>query len=154
MNDHEILTNESSSTQQTGPDPVADEARSPALWGDYEEAELLARLRSAGELDAESRALLEAGLADQKDAVRLWFLLSSLEHVPARSIATELVFQALCRLIKSSSPVIRLSAYRWLAGLYRIDLRFENRAKLTLRDCRSHENGPMLKRLEYFLSTC
>ncbi|MFN3163273.1 MAG: hypothetical protein ACE37N_07295 [Pseudohongiellaceae bacterium] len=154
MNDHEILTNESSSTQQTGPDPVADEARSPALWGDYEEAELLARLRSAGELDAESRALLEAGLADQKDAVRLWFLLSSLEHVPARSIATEMVFQALCRLIKSSSPVIRLSAYRWLAGLYRIDLRFENRAKLTLRDCRSHENGPMLKRLEYFLSTC
>lgn len=154
MNDLELLTNESSSLQQIDPDPVTDEVKSPALWGNYEEAELLARLRTAGELDAESRALLEAGLADQKDAVRLWFLLSSLEHVPARSIATDLVFQALCRLIKSSSPVIRLSAYRWLAGLYRIDLRFENRTKLTLRDCRSRENGPMLKRLEYFLSTC
>jgi len=154
MNDQERTTAVSPALNLADASAISDEHKNPALWGDYEEAALLEQLRQTGEADAETRAALQAGLIIEDDPVRLWFLLSCLEHIPARTVATELVFEALARLVSSTSPVIRLSAYRWLAGLYRIDLRFENRAKLKLRDCLATENGVMQQRLEHFLSTC
>lgn len=153
MNDHELNT-ATTCPNQVDPDVVTDEAKNPAQWGEYEEAKLLAQLRTTGELNATSRATLESGLANEKNAVRLWFLMASLEHIPARSVATETVYSALCRLVESTSPVIRLSAYRWLAGLYRIDLRFENRARLMLRDCLAKETGQLQQRIEQLLASC
>lgn len=154
MNDHELETTVSPAMQLVDPEFASDEQRLPSQWGEYCEAQLLERLRLQGELDEDSRISLERGLVSEQNPVRLWFLLASLEHVPERSVATELIFNALCRLTQSSSPLIRLAAYRWLAGIYKYDLRFENRARLTLRDCLSSESGLMLQRLEHLLSIC
>jgi|GEM_PF-5913645 len=118
------------------------------------EAQLLDQLRKDVAVDSEIRARLEDGLKNESDSDRLWFLLASLDHAPQRTVSTELVFTALCRLSESASPVIRLSAYRWLAGLHTIDLRFETRARLKLRDCRETECELIQQRLEYLLSVC
>lgn len=154
MNDRELETTVSPALQLVDPAFAGDEQRLPSQWGDYREAELLERLRLQGELDEDSRSDLEQGLVSEQNPVRLWFLLACLEHLPARSVATELIFNALRRLVQSSSPLIRLAAYRWLAGIYKYDLRFENRARLTMRDCLPTESGLMRQRLEHLLSIC
>ena len=118
------------------------------------EARLLDLLRSNASLDADTKALLEQGIKNETNLKRLWFLLASLEFAPSRTVDTELVFSALCRLLDSDSAVMRFSAYRWLAGLYRIDLRFENRAKLKLRDSLQSERGLMRERVRFLLKTC
>lgn len=123
---------------------------------DSEQAEekLLESLRSNTELDSDTRSTLEQGIANETKLERLWFLLASLEFAPHRTVDTELIFSALCRLLDSNSPLMRFSAYRWLAGLYRIDLRFENRARLKLRDALSLERGLMRERVRMLLKTC
>ena len=110
------------------------------------EAQLLNAMRNNAGIDADTQTLLEQGIENETDLKRLWFLLASLEFAPHKTVDTELVFNALCRLLESDSAVIRFSAYRWLAGLYRIDLRFENRAKLKLRDSLDSERGLMRER--------
>lgn len=115
---------------------------------------LLQQFRHNDRIDPELKASLQDGLRKETDSRKLWFLLSCLEHVPQRTVATEHIYAALCRLAESELPMMRLFAYRWLAGLHRIDLRFENRARLKLRDRLAVETGRMQQRVEYLLGSC
>ena len=154
MNNQELKSTRFPALQLVDTEFEYEHAAQSAATSEQAEAKLLDLMRNNASIDPEARTLLEQGIENETDLKRLWFLLASLEFAPHRTVDTELVFSALCRLLESDSAVMRFSAYRWLAGLYRIDLRFENRAKLKLRDCLDSERGLMQERVRYLLKTC
>lgn len=154
MKTHELKTSRFPTLQLVDAEFAQPETSMPTASNEQVESKLLECLRSNAELDSEARTALEQGIANETELERLWFLLASLEFAPRRTVDTELVFSALCRLLDSNSPLMRFSAYRWLAGLYRIDLRFENRAKLKLRDALVLERGLMQERVRMLLTSC
>ncbi|KGE02974.1 hypothetical protein [Pseudohaliea rubra] len=73
----------------------------------------------------------------------------ALEHLPL-----EERFVALCQLAQAPSVFQRLAAYRWLAGLYLLDLRYEQRAKRIIAAARDREEGLARQRVEQLLRRC
>ena len=63
-------------------------------------------------------------------------------------------FQALCRLAEVESIFQRMAAYRWLADMHRIDLRYETRAKRELRKALDRECGLARARVERLMKLC
>ena len=118
------------------------------------ECELLARVRDNGCLEPDLREQIERQLHSESEPLRLWYLLSCLDFAPPRSSDLEGVFSALCRLATAESVVLRFAAYRWLTGLHRLNLRYENRAKLVLREGLKQEKGRLRQRLEGLLRLC
>ena len=126
----------------------------PLPSADGPEAELLARLRSGEDVDDLDKDWLTARLVVESDPTRLWELLTCVEHLPPRSIDLEAVFNALGRLVEAEAPLLRVAAYRWLAGLHRINMRYEMRAKLVMRDGLDRETGLAHERLRQLLRRC
>jgi hypothetical protein len=63
-------------------------------------------------------------------------------------------FATLCRLAHAPSVFQRLAAYRWLAGLYLLDLRFEQRAKRVIAGALAREEGLARSRVKELLKRC
>jgi len=63
-------------------------------------------------------------------------------------------FVALCQLARAPSVFQRLAAYRWLAGLYLIDLRYEQRAKRVIAGGLKREEGLARERVKHLLKRC
>ncbi|MHA7815371.1 MAG: hypothetical protein ACX93N_02775 [Pseudohaliea sp.] len=63
-------------------------------------------------------------------------------------------FAALCQLARSPSVFQRLAAYRWLAGLYLLDLRYEQRAKRVIARALGREEGLARQRVKQLLRRC
>ncbi len=63
-------------------------------------------------------------------------------------------FVALCQLAQAPSVFQRLAAYRWLAGLHRLDLRYEQRAKRIIAAALGHEEGLARERVKQLLKRC
>jgi hypothetical protein len=63
-------------------------------------------------------------------------------------------FAALCQLAQAPSVFQRLAAYRWLAGLYLLDLRYEQRAKRVIAGALAREEGLALQRVKRLLKRC
>ena len=63
-------------------------------------------------------------------------------------------FAALCRLAHAPSVFQRLAAYRWLAGLYLLDLRYEQRAKRVIAGALAREEGLARSRVKELLKRC
>lgn len=97
---------------------------------------------------------LESRLNAEQDHIRLWYLLSCATLAPLGTVRVDNLFAALKQLMTSDRPHLRFSAYQWLADLHRIDLRFETRAKLALRDALVRERGGLRTRLERILRLC
>ena len=76
-------------------------------------------------------------------------LATTLEALPL-----EARFAALCRLAQAPSVFQRLAAYRWLAGLYLLDLRYEQRAKRVIAAALGREEGLALARVRQLLKRC
>lgn len=125
----------------------------PALFEEdtLKKQELLMQFRVTKRVDDEAMSLLKNGLESEQDPVRLCSLLTCVEIAPPRSVPAELIFSALCRLTEADAPAIRLSAYKWLAEIYRIDLRYENCARLVLRDRLPLESESMQARIKQLL---
>ena len=79
------------------------------------------------------------------------FLLRAEEDLLA---ALEERFVALCQLARAPSVFQRLAAYRWLAGLYLIDLRYEQRAKRVIAGGLKREEGLARERVKHLLKRC
>lgn len=118
------------------------------------EMALMARLRRGGNDDGIDTEWLTARLEEESEPTRLWELLSCVEHLPPRSVDLEPVFEALSRLAIADAPLLRCAAYRWLAGLHRINLRYGMRAKLVMRDGLDRETGLARRRLQHLLTLC
>jgi hypothetical protein len=132
--------------------PAANSPEEAALAEPVQTA--LQRLRSGRAVDAQESKLLESALQEEHDLDRVWLLLSALQMSPPTTISTQTIYSALCRLTEADSPVIRHLAYRGLAGLHRIDLRFENRARLKLGESLKREQGIMHERVKQLLTRC
>jgi hypothetical protein len=63
-------------------------------------------------------------------------------------------FAILCQLARAPSVFQRLAAYRWLAGLYLLDLRYEQRAKRVIAGALAHEEGLARERVKQLLTRC
>jgi hypothetical protein len=63
-------------------------------------------------------------------------------------------FAELCRLSASSCVFQRMAAYRWLANMHRLDLRFETRAKRELRKGLDREQGLARARVRRLMKLC
>ncbi|MEQ8265400.1 hypothetical protein [Pseudohaliea sp.] len=63
-------------------------------------------------------------------------------------------FVALCQLARASSVFQRLAAYRWLAGLHLLDLRYEQRAKRVIAGGLKLEEGLARVRVRELLRRC
>jgi hypothetical protein len=63
-------------------------------------------------------------------------------------------FVALCQLARAPSVFQRLAAYRWLAGLYLLDLRYEQRAKRVIAGGLKLEEGLARVRVRELLRCC
>jgi hypothetical protein len=63
-------------------------------------------------------------------------------------------YVALCQLARSPSVFQRLAAYRWLAGLFLLDLRYEQRAKRVIAGALAHEEGLARERVKQLLTRC
>lgn len=63
-------------------------------------------------------------------------------------------FAALCQLARAPSVFQRLAAYRWLAGLYLLDLRYEQRAKRVIAGALKREEGLARQRVKQLLKRC
>jgi hypothetical protein len=63
-------------------------------------------------------------------------------------------FVALCQLARAPSVFQRLAAYRWLAGLYLVDLRYEQRAKRIIAAALGREEGLARQRVKQLLKRC
>lgn len=63
-------------------------------------------------------------------------------------------FVALCQLARAPSVFQRLAAYRWLAGLYLLDLRYEQRAKRVIAAALGREEGLARQRVKQLLKRC
>ena len=141
------FSNQAVARRRIAPAAKPDRAATP-------ERQLLHTFRSSESVEPELIAGLESSLRREENPDRLWYLLNCLQEVPPRSVDREVIFAALCRLAKADAVLLRCSAYHWLAGLHRIDLRFETRAKLALRDRLSHEQGIARERLQHALRSC
>lgn len=63
-------------------------------------------------------------------------------------------FEALKRLAEAESVFQRMAAYRWLAGMHRLNLRYEMRAKKVLRQGLDREEGLALERVQRLMKLC
>lgn len=99
-------------------------------------------------------ALLEEQLHDKCEPELLYQLLGQVIKLCPREIDLECLFIALCRLVEAGTEIHRSAAYRWLAELHRLDLRYENRAKLIMRGGLEREIGLARRRLEAMLRRC
>ena len=70
------------------------------------------------------------------------------------SLALEERFAILCQLARAPSVFQRLAAYRWLAGLYLLDLRYEQRAKRVIAEGLKREEGLARERVKRLLKQC
>ena len=99
-------------------------------------------------------AQLERELLEEQSFDRLAELLSRVDCFPPKSVALNNIFYAAKKLTRADSELLRFAAYRRLAGLHRVDFRFENKARLILRDCLVNESGFARKQLESLVKTC
>ena len=97
---------------------------------------------------------LERELLEEQSFDRLAELLTRVDSFPPKSVALNNIFFAAKKLTRADSELLRFAAYRRLAGLHRIDFRFENKARLILRDCLENEHGFARKQLERLVKTC
>lgn len=79
--------------------------------------------------------------------------LRELEQVLER-LPLEARFAQLCQLTGASSVFLRLAAYRWLSGLFLLDLRYEQRARRVIFEGMKHEQEPVRERLRQLLKRC
>lgn len=63
-------------------------------------------------------------------------------------------FEALKRLAEAESVFQRMAAYRWLAGMHRLNLRYEMRAKRVLKQGLDREEGLALERVQRLMKLC
>lgn len=70
------------------------------------------------------------------------------------ALPLEARFGALCRLAEADCVFRRLAAYRWLAGLHRLDLRYEMRAKRVLCRALDREQGLVRARVKRLMKLC
>lgn len=75
--------------------------------------------------------------------------LELLEHQPL-----DVRLTSLCRMAESPSVFERLTAYRGLAGLYLLDLRYEQRAKRVIVAGLKREQGVARERVQQLLRRC
>ncbi len=115
---------------------------------------LLDALRETGAPGPEVINELTERLEAEEAPSRLWTLLRCVEHCPPRAVDLEIVFGALCRLARADEVLLRSAAYRWLAGLHQVDLRFEMRAKRVIREGLDRETGLALRRVEKLMRLC
>ncbi|MGR8950491.1 MAG: hypothetical protein ACU84Q_20805 [Gammaproteobacteria bacterium] len=107
---------------------------------------------SAPEPGIVSRLAYELEAAN--DLKKVESLLVQVDCLPPKAIKLESVFSALKKLAASESELQRFAAYRRLAELHRIDLRYENRARLIMREGLKLESGLAARRLRRLLKNC
>jgi hypothetical protein len=94
---------------------------------------------------------LAARLVSESDPEEVWRHLCLAERFSPRRIGADAIYRALCRAAEADSPFIRFSAYSRLARFYRVDLRYDNSARLTLGQRLQHETGALKERLASLL---
>jgi len=119
---------------------------------------VVARLRQLLErcdpADARRARRLAAALSRVRDPEAIWVLLSWLERSPADVLDSGERFAALTRLVEADCGFLRSAAHRWLARMFLIDLRYEQRAKRVLCDALDRESGIARARIRQLLRRC
>jgi hypothetical protein len=81
----------------------------------------------------------------------LWVLLSWLDQGSGDTVKPDGRFAALSRLVDAECEYLRAAAYRWLADMHRLDLRYETRAKRLLKEGLGRESGLSRRRVRRLL---
>lgn len=93
-------------------------------------------------------------LPELRDAGSIWLVLSWLEQSPVAGLDSGVRFAALTRLAQADCAFLRSAAYRWLARMFLVDLRYEQHAKRILRSALDRETGIDRARVERLLRQC
>jgi len=117
------------------------------------EARLLRHLQHSDVDGGELDALMQL-LVSEKEPQRLWYLLRCADLAPSEALDLDIVFRAVRRLASSDCVFLRADGYRRLAGLHRINLRFEMRAKRELAKGLDRETGLAKGRVAHLLALC
>ncbi|MEM8768660.1 MAG: hypothetical protein AAGE43_14520 [Pseudomonadota bacterium] len=138
--------------QEASAPAVAESA--PAMPAAQRSTEALLRALATEPVEPQIFEHLARSLARETKPQRIWHLLRCMDHAPRGSVALEAVFAALTRLAAADSVFLRAAAYERLAGLHRLNLRFEMRAKLVMRKGLDRETGLAKLRLKALLRLC
>jgi hypothetical protein len=142
-----VAASTSNGAVQVGQPCPQDEQRWP-------ESRLLEQLRSGLLLTDQDWRALDETLARAPEQSRSWVLLQCCDLAPRGKVCLDTRLDALRRLAKSDSALLRANAYRALADMHRKDLRFEMRAKQVLAQGLETEAGIGRQRLIKLMRGC